>query len=229
MRYIACMEWNRRIYGYCERALNDGFWAEPLNALTNGSFIIAGLVALILAVRARRLDGPVIWLTLLCFVVGTGSFLFHTYAMVWAAIMDSVPIMIFILSYFVISMNRFAGFGWGRSAALTLGFLVAMIAASWVLNLLLRDLIGGSVSYVPAMLALFCVGAWLRRGGHSAGKWLISVGLIFAVSLTFRAIDKPLCAQFLIGTHWLWHLLNGVVLGTLTVAVIRHGQAPATR
>ena len=221
------MEWSRRIYGYCERGLSDGLWAEPFNAVTNGSFIIAGFVALIFALRARRLDGPVIWLIALCFIVGTGSFLFHTYAMVWAAIMDSVPIMIFILSYFVISMNRFAGLSWGRSAALTAGFLLAMIAASWVLNMLLREVIGGSVSYVPAMLALFCVGAWLRQGRHPAGKWLIAVGLIFAVSLTFRAIDKPLCATFLIGTHWLWHLLNGVVLGTLTVAVIRHGRAPS--
>ena len=221
------MEWSRRIYGYCERGLSDGFWAEPFNAVTNGSFIFAGLIALVLAVRMKRLEGPVIWLTGLCLIVGTGSFLFHTFATVWAAILDSTPIMVFILSYFVISMNRFAGLGWGRSALLTVGFLVAMIAASWVLNWALRDVIGGSVSYVPALLALFAVGAWLGKAGHPAGKWLILAGLVFAVSLTFRAVDKPLCAHFLIGTHWLWHLLNGVVLGTLTVAVIRHGRAPA--
>jgi hypothetical protein len=28
------------------------------------------------------------------------------------------------------------------------------------------------------------------------------------------------------GTHWIWHLLNGVVLGSLTVALIRHGRRP---
>lgn len=222
------MEFSRRIYGYCERGFSagpgaDAFWAEPLNAVTNAAFIIAAILALILAVRDRRLDGPVIWLIFLTTAVGIGSFLFHTYAMVWAAIMDSTPIMIFILSYFVIAMRCFAGYGWGKSFLLLLGFLLALVAMSWVLNTLLRDVVGGSVSYMPAMIALLAVGFWLRGRGHPAGIWLMAVAGIFALSLTFRAIDRPLCAHFLIGTHWLWHVLNGVVLGTLIVALIRHG------
>ena len=43
---------------YCER-VGPEFWSEPVNAVTNGAFIIAGIVALVLAMRARRLDGPV--------------------------------------------------------------------------------------------------------------------------------------------------------------------------
>ncbi len=218
------MDFSRRIYGYCERGISDGFWAEPFNAVTNGSFILAGLIGLVLALRSNRLDGPVIWLTFLTLAVGTGSFLFHTYAQVWAAILDTSPIMIFILSYFAISMRCFAGYGWAKSLLLMIGFLAAMIGASWVLRQLLHDLIGGSVSYLPAFLALLAVGIWLKLRGHKAGVWLITVAGIFAVSLTFRAIDKPLCAHLLIGTHWLWHLLNGVVLGTLLVALIRHGR-----
>ena len=58
-----------------------------------------------MAIRRDRLDGPVIWLTVILFAVGTGSFLFHTFATVWAAIADTGPIMIFILSYFAISMR----------------------------------------------------------------------------------------------------------------------------
>lgn len=222
------MEWSRRIYGYCERGLGDGFWAEPLNAVTNAAFIIAALFALALALRLRRLDGPTGWLIFLTLAVGIGSFLFHTYAMVWAAILDSTPIMLFILSYFAIAMNRFGGFGWRRSFALMIAFVVGMIAASYVLNMLLREIIGGSVSYVPALLALLGVGVWLKARAHPAGIWLISVALIFALSLTCRAIDQPLCFHFKVGTHWAWHLLNGVVLGTLIVAVIRHGRKPGS-
>ena len=218
------MDWSRRIYGYCERGLGDGFWAEPFNAVTNASFIIAAVIALALAVRARRLDMPTGWLITLTFAVGGGSFLFHTYAMVWAAVLDTTPIMLFILSYFVIAMNRFGGFGWGRSFLLTGGFLVAMIAVSWVLNTLLRDVIGGSVSYIPALMALAAVGWWLTTRGQPAGRWLIAVAMIFAASLTARALDRPLCAHFLIGTHWVWHVLNGIVLGSLIIAVIRHGR-----
>lgn len=218
------MDWTRRIYGYCERGQQDAFWAEPLNAITNASFIIAAIFALALALRNRRLDGPVIWLIAITFAVGVGSFLFHTYAMVWSAILDTTPIMLFILSYFAIAMRCFGGFGWGKSLLLMLGFVALMIGASFVLNLLLRDLIGGSVSYIPALLALLGVGVWLHSKTHPAGIWLITVALIFGASLTARAIDEPLCSTLSMGTHWLWHVLNGVVLGALIVAVIRHGQ-----
>jgi hypothetical protein len=33
------------------------------------------------------------------------------------------------------------------------------------------------------------------------------------VSLTFRAVDGPLCEVLPMGTHFMWHILNGVMLG----------------
>ena len=222
------MDFTRKIYGYCERSNDPSFWAEPINAVTNGAFLLAALIALILAIRARRLDGPVIWLIALMAIIGTGSFLFHTTAEVWAAIADSAPILIFILSYFTIAMRCYAGYSWGRSFLLLGGFILTLVAVSYILNILLRDLIGGSVSYVPALLALLVIGLWLNARQHPAGWWLVAVAGIFTVSLTARAIDLPLCEQIPHGTHWAWHVLNGLVLGTLTVALIRHGGPKAS-
>lgn len=219
------MDWHRHIDGYCERLTPD-FWAEPWNAVTNGAFIIAALICLALAVRRGRLDGPVLWLAGLTAAIGVGSFLFHTYATAWSAVADVAPIGLFILTFFTISMRCFAGYGWGKAVLLTLGYVLALVAVSWVVNTLLRDLIGGSVSYVPALLALLVVGAWLRLRGHPAGLWLIGAALVFGVSLTFRAIDLPLCDHHALGWHWVWHILNAVVLGSLTYAVIRHGGRP---
>lgn len=219
------MDLNQQILsGYCERAMDPGFWAEPLNAITNGAFIIAAMIALMMAIRARRLDGPVIWLIMLTAVIGTGSFLFHTLATRWAAIADVAPIMLFILSYFTISMRCFAGYSWGKSLLLTVGFLGALVVLSFVMNTVLRPLIGGSVSYVPALLSLAAVGLWLNGRGHPAGLWLVAVAGIFTLSLTARAVDLPFCNAMPHGIHWLWHILNGVVLGTLTIALIRHGD-----
>lgn len=218
------MEWaHRQIDGYCERTSPE-FWAEPINAVTNGAFILAAIICLVAAIRRDRLDGPVIWLVGLLTVIGIGSFLFHTFATVWAAIADTAPIMLFILSYFTIAMRCFGGYGWGRSVLLTLGFIAVLVGLSWVLNMVLRDLIGGSVSYVPALLAIWAVGFWLKARSHSAGVWLLVTGAVFTVSLTARAIDYPLCQTLPMGTHWAWHVLNAVVLGTLTMAVILHGR-----
>ena len=144
----------------------------------------------------------------------------------WAALADTGPISFFILSYFAIAMNRFAGQGRGRAIMLTLGFLLAMGLVSWALRVTVGAYMGGSQSYVPAALALLGVGLWLRGRNHPAGRWLLAAAGVFAVSLTFRTLDQPICDDWPTGTHFAWHLLNAVVLGTLTIAVIRHGRLP---
>jgi hypothetical protein len=221
------MDWSRRIDGYCERT-GPEFWAEPLNAATNAAFILAALIGLVAGVRAGRIDGPTGWLIVLAFAVGIGSFLFHTYATVWAALTDTGPILLFILSYFAVAMNRFAGFNWVRAILLMLAFLGAMLALAAMLRVSLAPRLGGSTSYVPALVAMLAVGLWLRARSHPAAGWLVAAAGVFAVSLTFRALDQRLCDAWPAGTHFLWHLLNAVVLGTLLAALIRHGAAPIT-
>ena len=129
--------------------------------------------------------------------------------------------------YFAIAMNRYGGFGWGRSVLLAAGFLVAMIGLSAVLRQTVGHLVGGSQSYFPALVALIGVGLWLDARAHPAGRWLVAVAGLFAVSLTLRTLDGQICADVPLGTHWLWHLMNSAVLGTLMVALIRHGRKPA--
>ena len=71
-----------KIFDYCERGLDPGFWAEPVNAVTNAGFILAGLVGLWLLARrpGERAKALPLLLILNLFVIGIGSFLFHTYA-----------------------------------------------------------------------------------------------------------------------------------------------------
>ncbi|MBY8975584.1 ceramidase domain-containing protein [Rhodobacteraceae bacterium NNCM2] len=222
------MNWTRQINGYCER-LSPDFWAEPVNAITNGAFILAGLYCLFAASQAGRRDPAIYYLSCLIVVIGIGSFLFHTYATAWAALADTGPILLFILSFFTIAMNRFVGLGWGRSILATLLFLVAMVGLSAVFRYTIGPFIGGSQSYFPAMLALFAVGIYLRARGHAAWKWLVAAGVVFVFSLLFRTLDQKLCTIFPMGTHFLWHILNAVVLGTLVIGLIREGREPAAR
>jgi hypothetical protein len=38
-----------------------------------------------------------------------------------------------------------------------------------------------------------------------------------------RSLDMPLCAGWPVGTHFLWHLLNALLLYLLVRLVILHG------
>ncbi len=194
-------------------------------------FVVAGLVATPSLFRAPAPNWPVAWLSGNAVVVGIGSFLFHTYATPWAGAADSGPIVMFILGYFTVAMARFAGLSWRDAGLATFGFLLAMLAAATVFRQVIPPILGeyaNSVSYYPACLALLGVGLWLDRArAHPAGVVLMRAAGVFAVSLLFRTLDRPACDWIPVGTHFLWHLCNGLLLWMLIDAVIRHGRAPA--
>src|SRR5262245_60127910 len=100
-----------KIFAYCERGLDPTFWAEPLNALSNLGFILAGVLALRELMARPAGEGKAIRyaLVVLVFIIGIGSFLFHTYAEPWAATADVAPIGLFMLAYFAYALYRFAG------------------------------------------------------------------------------------------------------------------------
>ena len=52
-------------------------------------------------------------------------------------------------------------------------------------------------------------------------------GALLILSLTFRSLDAPLCARWPIGTHFVWHILNGILLGWLIETYRRHMLAGA--
>src|SRR3546814_2723917 len=99
---------NRVIDIYCER-LGPVLWAEPLNALTNLAFSVAGIVLVVALRRAEsavRRDPAMLGLVVLLFVIGIGSGLFHSFAVAWAALADVIPVALFILLYMYLALRR---------------------------------------------------------------------------------------------------------------------------
>jgi hypothetical protein len=206
---------------YCERTA-AGLWNAPLTAVTNLAFILAGLL-LVAALRrvgpdARR-DLAILALTALLFVIGLGSGLFHTFATRWAVLADVIPIALFILLYMYLALRRLI-------AAPLWGCLLG-VAVVLVLTVVMPLGFGFSVStYGVALATLLGVGGFLHFGRrHPAGPRLLLAAGIFALSLALRTADLPLCAVLPSGTHFLWHLLNAVVLYSLVRTMIRHGTA----
>lgn len=226
--------WQQHIYSYCERGSDSSFWAEPINALTNGAFYVAALLALVLWVRndsgERRFSD--LGLIVLVFVIGTGSFLFHTLADRWSAVADTAPIGLFMLVYFGYALRRFFGCGW----LLTLAGVAAFAVVIWQ-TMSLRcgggSCLNGSAGYLPAFAALVALGLGLLLRGHPAGKYVLGGGIVFALSLTLRTVDESLCSATQldgyghVGTHFMWHVLNATLLYLLLRAAVLHGGARA--
>ncbi|MBM7066663.1 ceramidase domain-containing protein [Actibacterium sp. 188UL27-1] len=209
-----------QIDGYCERT-DFTFWAEPVNAITNAAFLIA---AVIMWQRSRGLPLA----QLLCAIlgaIGLGSFLFHTFATQWAALTDVIPIGIFILVYLFAVNWHFVG--WPLWAALigTAGFLPYAAGATILFDSLPFFRISDFYWSVPMLLVIYAAVLW-RRMPQTARGMVIGAGIL-CVSISIRSVDMTVCPQFPLGTHFLWHCLNGVMLGWMIEVYRQHRRAVA--
>lgn len=211
------MDWTAQIDAYCERS-DPGLWAEPLNAVTNLSFILAGVAGLYLWQTSGRRDYETLLLILVIFSIGIGSFLFHTLATRWARLADVIPITLFIYVFFFLAMRRFVGLELPGAIGVTAIFFGASAAFGAVLP---PGFLNGSGSYLPALVALLAVGQLLRARQHEAAEGLLLAAGVFAVSLFARSIDHAVCTALPDGTHFIWHILNGIVLFILISTMLK--------
>ncbi|HEX2257094.1 MAG TPA: hypothetical protein VHG92_10440 [Afifellaceae bacterium] len=217
------MDWLAPIDLYCERT-GPELWAEPLNFVSNGAFLVAaGLLLWHLAPRAPR-DPAAIGFAVLIGIIGIGSGLFHLFANRWSLMADVLPIQAFILGYFLMAMRRFLLLGWTAAILATLAFFLV----SPPLAGLFAPVLGGSSGYLPGLLAIAVVAALAWRRAPQPVRLLVLAGITFALSLTLRTLDQPLCSAVPIGTHYLWHVLNAMTLSILVLAAAKaHRPAPA--
>lgn len=218
------MNWTESLDQYCER-LDASFWAEPLNAVTNAAFLVAAALALRIWLKRAPKDWSALALIGVVTATGIGSFLFHTYANRWSMLADVIPIAIFIHLYLFLALRRFVGAGAVVAGGTTALFLVA----SPFLGRLAAPLVGSSAGYVPALAAIFVVGALSLSRSRGTGLGLFTAGAVFAASLTFRTLDGPLCGALPFGTHFLWHLLNATLLFLLLRLFIQAGGDTGSR
>ena len=219
------MDWTAAVDIYCERT-GPEFWSEPINAVSNLAFIAAAILPFMAMRRAGQSDAL---LTILCgiaFCIGVGSFLFHTVAERWAAVADTVPILIFIVVFLFAAMNRLFGLRWYWAIVATIvAFGVSLFARNIGL-MIAGGTLNGSESYFPALALLGGSALALAGLGHPAARMVALATGVFAVSLLARTVDATLCAQIPAGTHFLWHLFNGTMIGLLLMTLLRFGQRP---
>ena len=208
---------------YCERA-SDGLLAEPLNAVTNAAFLAAAWLAWrrwrALPGASWRHQADVGLLIALVAVIGVGSLLWHTVARPWAFWLDALPIVFFIHVFLFSFLRRLVRLSWPAIVAV---FAVYEALTLGVLHVAPAGALNDSAGYLPVVLFLWLMGAGLRLRNHPLWRHYLGFGALFAVSLGFRIVDPLLCERVSVGTHFLWHLLNGWLLYLLMAGLIRHG------
>jgi len=200
---------------YCER-LDPSFWAEPLNAISNIAFIVAGVAILI---KLKKIGLTSTWTRVLAWnatVVGIGSFIFHTLAVVWAKWADVLPIMVFMCLVFFYFLKKV----FRLSTLVTSLFLLGFFIVGFLLETKVPRYFNGSISYSHALISLALIAYLTRKRRDELGPWMIWTAPLFFLSLIFRTIDSDICSTLPIGTHYLWHTLNGIMIWMLLMSVM---------
>ncbi len=191
---------------YCER-LDASFWAEPINAVTNLSFVVAAIAIWFLARRHNLLSFGIWLLISLMIAIGLGSGIFHTFATGWARIIDIVPILLFQLVFLWVYCRWIIKLSTGSLLGAVMLYLVSAYFCRQFPHVL-----NGSLIYAPAFVLLLVLGSYHYLHVHNERTLLIWATGVFSLSLFFRTIDMAVCPYVSFGTHFLWHLFNGLLV-----------------
>ena len=190
---------------YCER-VGMGLLAEPLNAVSNVSFLLAAWAAWVVAKRTGALSAGVRALIAIGASVGIGSILWHTYPTMLTLILDSVPILIFIMWYIWLYVRNVVGVRPPFAVASAAAFLLATLLAFPFAGVL-----HGAFVYTPGLVVTLVLGLFHARERRAARFTLLAAAGVYLAALFFRTIDNEVCPVLPIGTHFLWHILIGLV------------------
>jgi hypothetical protein len=120
---------------------------------------------------------------------------------------DVIPILLFVLLYIGFGFRRLAGYGVMPLLGVY-GVFFAMasqlggVPEEWAFN--------GSIAYAPCLMVLMALAVASRKKYPAVAKGLWGSAALFFVSLAFRSGDMAWCVGLPVGTHFLWHCLNGV-------------------
>ncbi len=216
------MSLTQHIDEYCERT-DFSFWAEPVNAITNFAIIFAGLMALHLYHKQFPLHGShhrpnVLLLIALVVIIGIGSFLYHTFATVWAGYADVLPILVFIYLYHAVFLRRILAMDYRQVLVYITAFF---LLSSIFITVFGQQTLNGSIGYAPALLSFTVVWVAMKKLGRPGTRLFGAAAILFLASAIFRTIDNKICQFFPLGTHFMWHLCNSGVLYILLKLVIQ--------
>jgi hypothetical protein len=138
---------------------------------------------------------------------------------------DVLPITLFIYGYLAFALRRFLKLQWWKVGPALAVLLLVTIASQRITP---PGFMNGSGAYLPALVASVLVSIELLRQNHPAQLNVSLASTLLFVSLIFRTADQIMCSLVPTGTHFIWHILNGLVLALYLEAAIRYGERRAS-
>ena len=188
---------------YCERT-NLDLLSEPLNFFTNLFFLIASILLLFnKAIKDKKY-------ALLIFLIGIGSMLLHSIPNKLTGGLDVLFIMLFVYYYIYkiyIKLNIKKYF----SIIISISFILFCFIFGYFF---INTFLGSSAFYLPIILHLILLYFYFlfNKKIYKHYKLLLYISILFSCSFLLRSVDIHICNIFFIGTHFIWHILNAVVL-----------------
>ncbi len=208
-------------YGVCERTGLEVI-SEPLNVVSSILFMVVAVTIYKYYHKNEDVQRRWIWdihaMTFLTFIIGFNSIVFHAWPSPTTELMDTIPIVMFIMIYFTSVLFRI-----GRCSLFQAGIcLVAFLGFSHMLVAQFPRAMNDSIGYLSSMLALIVIAVHLHMRARPSSQYFMLASLIGVVSLFMRAIDREVCDVFPFGTHFLWHTCNATLLYILMKQIIRN-------
>ncbi len=202
------------MYYYCERTTADIF-SEPLNSITNLAFV---LISYLIFRKYKNYENGIIFSGLV-FCIGLGSFLLHTIPSKITALIDVMFILFFIVFFLYILFRKVIKLPIIYALLLSLAspFIYYYLGSSLKQNF---SLIGDSSFYIVILSHLILIYFYLLIKNVNFNNYILIASIIFLISIFCRIIDKVYCDINLYGTHFLWHILNSLVLFYLVKFII---------
>jgi len=208
-------------YGVCERKVPDDLWAEPLNALTSIGFFIAAFLTYLHCrnhpevKHERKLDIYII--IFLIALIGAASITFHMAPSKYTELFDIITIVTFIHFYFFSFLVRVANLK-------LFNIIVVYLAFSGTTHMLVSQFpnaMNDSIAYLSSIVAVIFMSFYMNIKRRAASIDLFIASIIGMTSLFFRSIDNYVCDQIPIGTHFIWHVFNAILIYLLMKQLVR--------
>jgi hypothetical protein len=187
----------------------SGLQSQPINLITNLAFLISGWKIYGL-LKKHKIINKDLWLLFYgVILLGLGSAIRHYHSSILTLIIDGLPMLgLICLSVYLFAKYLFKLNHW-KSLLAIFGYVLLMALILITFNKTVRSALVFSLSSQLIFLPVVLISRKRRR--ETSGL-LVTATVFFLLAAVAFIVDLNYCQKLLFGTHWLWHIFNGLAL-----------------